>query len=50
MFYRTILELKISNILGERLDEVYNSFKAADQPYGRVYPATSFDIGLKYKL
>jgi outer membrane receptor protein involved in Fe transport len=47
---RTTLEFTISNIMGERVSEVYRSYQAADMPYYSVYPARSFGIGLKYKL
>lgn len=44
------VEFKVSNIIGDRIDEVYRSFQAEDQPYFRLYPATAFGLGLKYSL
>jgi outer membrane receptor protein involved in Fe transport len=47
---RITLEFKVDNILGDKVDEVYRSFQAADQPYFRLYPGRTFGIGLKYRL
>lgn len=46
----TMLEFKVSNILGSYLEEVYRSYEAEDQPNYRIYPGRSFGIGLKHKF
>ncbi|MDP3462505.1 MAG: TonB-dependent receptor [Bacteroidales bacterium] len=45
---KTIVDLKISNILNERIESVYQSFKAKDETYVNLNPGITFGIGISY--
>lgn len=47
---RTSLNVSVSNILNDKIEEVYTSFNAQDQVYSRYSPGVAFGVGLKYNL
>ena len=47
---RSIINLKITNILGSERESVYESFKAQDQVYSLRDPGTEISIGYSYKF
>lgn len=47
---RTVLELKVSNILNNRIEDYYQSFRAKDQVYDSINPGISFGLGVKYEF
>ncbi len=42
--------LKVKNILGDKKEQVFQSFKAADQYFERLDPGRSFSLSLSYRL
>jgi TonB-dependent receptor len=47
---RASLNVSVSNLLNDQVEEVYTSFNAEDQVYSRYSPGISFGIGVKYNL
>lgn len=47
---KTRIELNVSNLPGNRIEQVYRSFQASDQPYYRINPGRSFGIGVKHQF
>lgn len=47
---RLLIEFKVSNLLNNDYDEVYQAYKAQDQTFKKYSPGQSFSIGVKYKL
>ncbi|MDN5349363.1 MAG: hypothetical protein PWQ54_759 [Bacteroidales bacterium] len=47
---KTMIDLKVSNLLGETFNEVYKSFKAENQPYEVYNPGRSFSLGFSYNF
>jgi hypothetical protein len=45
-----MIDLKVSNLLGETFNEVYKSFKAENQPYEVYNPGRSFSLGFSYNF
>lgn len=47
---KTMIDLKISNLLGEAYKEVYKSYEAQDQAYEVYTPGRSFSLGISYQF
>lgn len=47
---RTVLELKVSNILNKSIENNYQSYQAKDQVYYSINPGRSFGIGVRYEF
>ena len=47
---RTVIDLKVSNILNDSKGSVYRSFKAEDQVYYSLSPGVSYGIGISHKF
>jgi outer membrane receptor protein involved in Fe transport len=47
---KTIIDLKVSNLLGESFSEVYKSYEAENQPFEFYNPGTSFSVGISYNF
>ncbi len=47
---RLLLEFKASNLLDNKIDQVYSAFRAEDQPYYQASPGQEFSLGLKYRI
>ncbi len=47
---KTIIDLKVSNLLGESFSEVYKSYEAENQPFEVYNPGTSFSVGISYNF
>jgi TonB-dependent receptor len=47
---KTLIDFKISNLLGETFQEVYKAYKAIDQPYEVYNPGRSFSLGISYNF
>lgn len=47
---RFALDFKASNLLNGKMQKVYKSYEAAEQPFDVYSPGTAFGIGLNYKL
>lgn len=46
----TTIDVKVSNILGDRIESFYKSYEANDQIFTSLYPGRSFSIGLSHKF
>lgn len=44
------LDFKVSNILNDKMDVVYKSYKAEDKIFSSVNPGRSFSTGISFKL
>ena len=44
------LSLKVSNLLMDKLESMYRSYEAADQPFNSWSPGMSFSVGLSHKI
>ncbi len=47
---KTMIDLKVSNLLGEKFNEVYKSYEAENQPYEVYNPGRSFSLGISYNF
>ncbi len=47
---KTLVELKISNILNDKKESLYKSFKASPKTYSSYNPGRTFSLGVKYKF
>lgn len=47
---RTMIDLKITNLLGETYKEVYKSYDAQNQAYEVYNPGRSFSLGISYQF
>lgn len=47
---KTMLDLKISNLLGETYKEVYKSYETQNQAYEVYNPGQSFSLGIRYQF
>jgi len=47
---RTVIDLKVSNILNARLESNYHSFGAEKQPYSSYNPGIAFGVGMSYQF
>ena len=47
---KTMIDLKVSNLLGETFNEVYKSYEAENQPYEVYSPGRSFSLGVSYNF
>jgi outer membrane receptor protein involved in Fe transport len=47
---RTVLELKVSNILNNRIENYYQSYEAQHQIYYSINPGRSFGFGVSYEF
>jgi len=45
-----MIDLKISNLLGETFNEVYKSYKAENQPFEVYQPGRAISIGINYNF
>jgi outer membrane receptor protein involved in Fe transport len=46
----TTIDFRISNILNDKLESYYQSFKAQDQPFNSINPGRAFSLGLGHKF
>lgn len=47
---RTVLELKVSNILNNSIENYYQSYQAKDEVYYSINPGRSFGLGVRYEF
>jgi TonB-dependent receptor len=47
---KTMIDLKVSNLLGETFNEVYKSYEAENQPYEVYQPGRAISIGINYNF
>ncbi|GAB4241392.1 MAG: TonB-dependent receptor [Ekhidna sp.] len=47
---RASLNLNVTNILDDTLEEVYKGFEAQDRPFTRFRPGTSISVGFSYSI
>lgn len=47
---RLVADLRVSNILNDRIETFYQSYEAAPQPFSSINPGTAFSLGLSYKF
>ncbi len=46
----TILSIKADNLLNDRIESFYRSFRASKQPFSSINPGRSFSVGLRFNL
>ncbi len=46
----TSIDLKVENILGDKREEIFESFRAEDQFFTSFNPGTAFSIGISHKF
>ncbi len=47
---RTAIDLKVSNILNDKLESKYTAFKATDQPFTSLNPGVTFGLGINHSF
>jgi outer membrane receptor protein involved in Fe transport len=47
---KTVIDFKISNILAQKTESYYQSFRAQDELYSSYNPGTSFSIGISHNF
>ncbi len=47
---KTTIDFKISNILNDRIESLYQSFNAEAQPFNSLAPGRSFGIGISHRF
>jgi hypothetical protein len=47
---QTVIDVKVSNLLNDRIESVYKSYKANNQIYSSLNPSMSISIGLSHKF
>ncbi|GLR16499.1 TonB-dependent receptor [Portibacter lacus] len=47
---KTVLDLKVSNILNDKRESLYESFSADSQVFTSINPGITFSLGLSYKI
>jgi outer membrane receptor protein involved in Fe transport len=47
---RSVIDFRIANILGDRIETFYQSFEAQEQIFSSIYPGRSFSIGFSHKF
>lgn len=47
---RLVLDIRVSNILNDKMETYYHSFEAEKQLFSSINPGTAFSFGLSYKF
>jgi outer membrane receptor protein involved in Fe transport len=47
---RSVIDFRIANILGDRIETFYQSFEAQEQIFSSIYPGRAFSIGFSHKF
>ena len=47
---KTVVDLKVSNLLNDKRESVYKSYKATDQVFSRLNPGMSIGVGVSHKF
>ena len=47
---KTAIDIKIANILNDKVESVFKSYEAADQIFSSLNPGITFGIGITHKF